>query len=180
MDEELPDAIAGRKERVLREHADACAERVGVRGGVTEDLNLATRRREVTGEHGERGGLAGAVGADEPVDLAGGDSQAQLVHGERRAERLRDAEQAHRGLGASGAVAGALVALLALTRCLVRIAREQALRGVRCRGLLGVGAHTSLRAKSAAPAATYRAAEPRQMASPSSRRSGCGWRSQLS
>ena len=58
---------------------------------VAEHRGPAARRLEQRGEHADRGGLAGAVGAEQAVDGAAADRQVNAVQGPRGAEGLDQA-----------------------------------------------------------------------------------------
>lgn len=72
----------------LGEVTDAVA--AGGGGGGAEQLDTAAIRQEDVEHHPERGGFSGAVGADEAVDGALGDFQAELVDGELLSEAFGD------------------------------------------------------------------------------------------
>ena len=54
-----------------------------------ENFHAAGRRREEAGEHFDRGGFAGAVGAEEAEELAGGDAKVHIVDGDEVSEAAR-------------------------------------------------------------------------------------------
>ena len=85
---------------VLQRHADVQADVLGAPGDVEPgDRGLSPGRREQRAEHLHGGGLAGAVGAEQPVDLAGRDGEGQPVDGGRRPEALDERLDDDRGLG---------------------------------------------------------------------------------
>jgi hypothetical protein len=68
--------------RVLQRHPDAKPDVAWLCGHVEAgDRCAAARRREQGAEHLDRGRLAGAVGAEEPVDLTGRHVEVDAVHG---------------------------------------------------------------------------------------------------
>ena len=87
--------LAARQQRVQRGLLQRGADR-GAHGGALADDVVArhARRarggRQQRGEHQDGGGLAGAVGAEEAVDLAGLDAQVDAVDGARAVLELAD------------------------------------------------------------------------------------------
>src|SRR5690606_12400476 len=63
---------------------------VALRWRVAEDVEMARRRVKEAGEHFQCRGLAGAVRAKEPDDLAGVDGKVDRVHGETRLRLAAD------------------------------------------------------------------------------------------
>ena len=77
--EVLADAHVFRQWVIFRHVADEAFDGVGLGGdGVAADADRARVGRQVAGEDAHRGGLAGAVGPEEPDDLAAGDGEAQI------------------------------------------------------------------------------------------------------
>ena len=76
----------------LAREADRAADRVGLGDHVVpEDLGLARVGLEQRGEHADRGGLAGAVGAEHAVDRAATNGEIDAVDGLGVAEGLDEA-----------------------------------------------------------------------------------------
>jgi hypothetical protein len=65
--------------------------RVGAARRAAEDLDAAAARAQDVERHAQRGGLAGAVAAEEAEDAAFGDREAELADRGELAEMLRDA-----------------------------------------------------------------------------------------
>jgi hypothetical protein len=85
---------------VLPGEADALAHRLRVAGDVEpDDLGHAGVGLEDRGEDANGGGLAGAVGPEEPVDGPRGDQQVDSGEGVDRAEALRQGLGPNRRLG---------------------------------------------------------------------------------
>ncbi len=72
--------------------ADLAFDFDGVGGGVeAENLDGAGGGREEAGEHLDGGGFAGAVGAEEAEELAGGDGEIDVLNGGEIAETTGEA-----------------------------------------------------------------------------------------
>ena len=101
LDAALVDPVGQRQAAQMVGGAAAGMERFGVEQGADLEERLAvvgerppvdqrrTRRGIVEAEdHAQRGGLAGAVGAEEPGDPSGVDVEAEMVHGDGLAVAL--------------------------------------------------------------------------------------------
>jgi hypothetical protein len=81
---ELHELLAGHEQverGLLQRDADPRADGVGLLGDVVAGhAGVAAGGAQQRDEHADRRGLAGAVGAQEPVDLAGLDGQVDAVH----------------------------------------------------------------------------------------------------
>ena len=87
--------LAAREERVERGLLEGGADRLAHVGALADDVVAGHARgarggRQQRGEHQHGGGLAGAVGAQEAVDLAGLDAEVDPVHGADAALELAD------------------------------------------------------------------------------------------
>ena len=92
---------------MLAHVTDLLLDALGVAHGVeTEDARLSGARQQNAAEHAQRGGLAGAIRADESEDLAGGDFEGEAVDGEGLAETLRQPHELD-GVHGCSAPAGA-------------------------------------------------------------------------
>ena len=96
--------LAGRHPLVeaghVRQEADERVHRVGVVGGVVaEDTRLACGRARQPGQDAQRGGLAGAVGPEEPEHGALRHDQVDAVQGARLLEVLGEAGDLDGGAG---------------------------------------------------------------------------------
>jgi hypothetical protein len=77
------------EERAVRDEAERALGFLGLgREVVAVDRNAARGRLQQTGDHPDRGGLAGAVRAQEAVDLARPHVEADAVDRAERAEGL--------------------------------------------------------------------------------------------
>ena len=90
---------------VLAGQADPLAQLGRLAHGVdTRHLDLALGGALERGQHSNRGGLAGAVGAEQAEHRAGADLEVHAVHGAHVAVDLDQARDADRGLPAAGDV----------------------------------------------------------------------------
>src|SRR3989475_9135554 len=86
----------------LRHVADQALHRDRISHHVEpEDLRRARAGRQHTGQHLHGGRLAGAVGAEEPYQLPGGDLEVEAAHGLDRAEALGELAEADHATVAS-------------------------------------------------------------------------------
>ena len=91
--------------RALDEVADAAEDLALARTHPpAEHLDVAGARADEAEQHADRGRLAGAVPAEEPVDLAAPDRQVERVDGAHVAVALGEAVRGDGGVGAHGAV----------------------------------------------------------------------------
>ena len=92
---ELEDLAAGEvgiEDRFVRQEADQPLDRDAVLEGIQPvDEQPPLRRFEDAHEEAEQGGLAGAVGAEQPADLAGRDGEGDVLERQLLAEGLGDA-----------------------------------------------------------------------------------------
>ncbi len=89
--EELPARLAVVESGVLEGDADLEADELGMAGHVVAgDESPAPRRAQQGAEHADERRLAGAVRAEEPVDLARGDGEVDAVDGPVVAELASD------------------------------------------------------------------------------------------
>jgi hypothetical protein len=79
-------AAAGMKHPAVEHGAGGARRIVELRVGAALDRGGARRRAHEAQQRAQRGGLAGAVGAEEADDAPGGDREGEVVDGERVAE----------------------------------------------------------------------------------------------
>ena len=88
----LASAESGPEADVARNVGDAAMQRDGIRPRVQpEDGRRSSRAAHQPEQDAERGGLAGPVGAEEAVDLAGRDAEVEAVECSDPAEGLAEA-----------------------------------------------------------------------------------------
>jgi hypothetical protein len=100
--EQLASAHQRVERRLLEGHADRSPNRVGLGGHVVARHPGSSRGRlQQGGEHAHRGRLPGAVGPEEPEDLAAPDPEIDAVHGDDVAEAPGQ-PLGHDGVGPTG------------------------------------------------------------------------------
>jgi hypothetical protein len=99
-DEVVPDGELGVEVVVLGDDADAAPDLGAAVGGIeAQDLQVAAGASRDAGDHAHRRGLAGAVGPQEPEDLALLDGEVDAVDGPVGTELLGQAPGRHQRRG---------------------------------------------------------------------------------